>query len=126
MSNSKIDNVFNLNAQERYGYLIRKVADFEQIFLISQNDGAPVELGIEENKCIPVWPESEFAASFLIDDWESYQVNVIEIDDFLEWLEEVKLEEYLIAVFPNRKLNAVIVDPLKIKEHINTERSQYE
>lgn len=31
MRNSKIDNVINLTASERYDYFIRKVADFEEV-----------------------------------------------------------------------------------------------
>jgi hypothetical protein len=126
MTNPKIDNVFNLDAQDRYGYFIRKVSDFEQVFLLSDDDGKPVELGVDSIKCIPVWPEVEFVESLLKDDWKSCKINSVDLDTFLEWLDQVQLEDYQIAGFPNRNLNAVIVDPQEMKKHIAFERSQYD
>lgn len=31
MNNSRIKNIVNLSAAERYGYFIRKVSDFEEV-----------------------------------------------------------------------------------------------
>lgn len=32
MNNSRIKNIVNLSAAERYGYFIRKVSDFEEVW----------------------------------------------------------------------------------------------
>ena len=60
MRNSKIDNVINLTASERYDYFIRKVADFEEVWGLKDAEGWAL-MGSEEQVLFPIWSEKEFA-----------------------------------------------------------------
>jgi len=57
MNTHKRENIYNLPAAERYGYLIRTVADAEAIWVI--RDGTQTVLVGEATAqdLIPVWPE---------------------------------------------------------------------
>ena len=50
MRNSKIDNVINLTASERYDYFIRKVADFEEVWGLKDAEGWAL-MGSEDKYC---------------------------------------------------------------------------
>ncbi|EAQ51298.1 DUF2750 domain-containing protein [Leeuwenhoekiella blandensis] len=126
MSNKKVENILNLKASDRYAYLVRKVADFEQLFLISDKNGNYVTCGTEETKCIPVWPELDFAREFLNSDWRDFNVVMIELNIFLDWLDRLEMEGYFIGGFPNREFNAIVVKPNEMKSHLIFECSQYE
>ena len=126
MNKKKVDNVIKLSSKDRYGYLIRKVADFEKIFLICDSFGGLVTIGDSNSKCIPVWPEKEFAELFLTNDWKNYKVKSFSLDKFLTWLDKPTSEKYEIAGFPNLDLNAVVVTMDEIKNHLIYESSQYE
>ncbi|WP_295181277.1 DUF2750 domain-containing protein, partial [uncultured Christiangramia sp.] len=76
MNKKKVDNVIKLSCKDRYGYLIRKVADFEKIFLICDSFGGLVTIGDSNLKSIPVWPEKEFAELFLTNDWKNYKQDL--------------------------------------------------
>lgn len=41
----QLESVFKLESKERYGYLIRRVADFEEIFLITDKKGNYITCG---------------------------------------------------------------------------------
>ena len=126
MNQQKINNVLNLESKDRYGYLLRKVADFETIYLISdQNDGF-VMIGSNDTNTLPVWPEKAFADLFLKDEWEKYKVVEFKIDEFIEWLDELKNQNVKIAGFPNLDLNTVHVSAEDMKNHLLFEISQYE
>jgi len=85
MNPHKINNIKQLSPQERYGYLIRKVADSQEIWLIHEN-GKYVTLGDSaENVSIPVWPEKEFAETMLNDDWKEYSIECLNVQDFIDW-----------------------------------------
>ena len=56
MRNSKIDNVINLTASERYDYFIRKVADFEEVWGLKDAEGWAL-MGSEEQVLFPIWSE---------------------------------------------------------------------
>lgn len=90
----KQKNILNLSPQDRYGYFIRKVADFEEVLIIHEN-GQYVTLGDQEDQiAIPVWPEKEFAELMLTDDWEGHTVESMNVHDFIEWLDTLEEEGY--------------------------------
>jgi len=49
MHPDKLKSIQDLSPQDRYGYFIRKVADFEEVWLI-HDDGQYVTLGDKENQ----------------------------------------------------------------------------
>ena len=126
MNQQKINNIFALDSKERYGYLLRKVADFETIYLIADNEEKYVMIGSNDLNVLPVWPEKEFAELFLTDDWKNYNVVEYEIHDFMEWLTDLEKEKISLAGFPNSDFNTVHVSALDMKKHLLFELSQYE
>jgi len=126
MHPEKLKNIQNLTPQERYGYLIRKAADFQEVWLIQEN-GKYVTLGDKEEQItIPVWPEKEFTELMLTDSWKYYGVKSISVHDFIEWLDELEKEGYKIAGFPSASLNSVVVSADEMKNHLIHELQQYE
>ncbi|WP_040252155.1 DUF2750 domain-containing protein [Psychroserpens mesophilus] len=126
MNIKKIENVLKQSAQDRYGYLIRKVADFQTIFTICDRSGGLITIGDNKVKCIPFWPEKEFAELHLTHGWSNYKVKAFNLNDFLTWLNKLQSDNYSIAGFPNGKLNAVVVSPDEIKNHLIYECRKYE
>ena len=126
MNQQKINNIFALNSKERYGYLLRKVADFETINLIVDNENKYVMIGSNDLSVIPVWPEKEFAELFLADNWKEYKVVEYDIHDFMEWLTDLEKEKVDLAGFPNLDFNTVHISAEDMKNHLLFELSQYE
>ena len=73
MNNSRIKNIVNLSAAERYGYFIRKVSDFEEVWGLKDKEGWAL-MGNNEQVLFPVWSEKEFAE---LCKWDNYQPNSI-------------------------------------------------
>ena len=126
MHPDKLRNIQNLSPQDRYGYFIRKVADFEEVWLIHDN-GQYVTLGDKEEQiAIPVWPEKEFAEQVLTGDWKDYTAESKNVHDFVEWLDTLEEEGYKIAGFPGIDLKGVVVTADEMKNHLIYELQQYE
>lgn len=126
MNESKIKNVLALDSTERYGYLVRKVADFETIYLIADNEDQYVMIGSNGVSVLPVWPEKEFAELFLSDDWKDYKVAEYSLIDFMGWLDDLENDKVELAGFPNLNFNTVHVSAIEMKNHLLYEISQYE
>ncbi len=126
MNTQKFEKVIGLSAKERYGYLIRRAADFEQVFSIADEFGELVTLSDEELESIPVWPEPEFAEAFIIDEWKGFNIKKIDLDRFYMLLESLEKDGTYVSGFPNKELNAVVVQPSEIKSHLIFECQQYE
>ncbi|KAA3632504.1 MAG: DUF2750 domain-containing protein [Bacteroidetes bacterium] len=126
MNQQKLKNIFNLDSKERYGYLIRKTADFESIYLIADHVGSYVTIGDKNEICIPVWPESDFANFMVKELWPGYGTKKMNIYEFIDWQDELSDQKIYIAGFPDNNLNSVIVSPGEIKNHLIYECSKYE
>lgn len=126
MNQQKIDNVFALESAERYGYLIRKVADFETIYLIADNEDNYVLIGSDDVSVLPVWPEKEFAELFLTGDWKNYHVVEYNITEFIEWLDDLETEKIELAGFPNLNFKTIQVSAIEMKNHLLYEISRFE
>lgn len=126
MNQQKINNVFALDSTERYGYLIRKVADFETIYLIADNEDNYVMIGSNEINVLPVWPEKEFAELFLTDDWKDYKVVEYPVNEFMDLLDDLEKDKVELAGFPNIYLDTVHVSAIDMKNNLLYEMSQYE
>jgi hypothetical protein len=126
MNKQKINNVFALDSTERYGYLIRKVADFETIYLIADNEDKFVMIGSDGINVLPVWPEKEFAELFLTDDWKDYKVVEYSVNEFMDLLDDLEKDKIELAGFPNQELHTVHVSAIDMKNHLLYEISQYE
>lgn len=123
MDPNKIKNILSLEVQERYNYLIRRAADFEEIWLVKSKEGQ-IQTVLAHNKIesIPIWPEKEFAElSF----GENYIYESMDLYEFIDWLIILNKEKIKIAAFPLPDLSSIQVHPLEIKKHLELECEQY-
>lgn len=128
MHKSKIKNILSLSAIERYNYMIRKVADFEEIWFVSKSKDVAQTLILNEGvESVAIWPEKEFADLVIKEqNWEKCSAQSINIYEFLEWLDQFNIEKMKVAAFPLPNLDSIEVDPLEIKRDLIEECSQYE
>lgn len=126
MHPDKLLNVLNLPHEERYGYFIRKAAEYEEVWLI-QDHGQYVTLGDPEaHIAIPVWPEREFAELMLTAEWKDYEAVCMEVHQFLDWLDTLRAKNYHVAGFPSSEWKSVLVPAAEMKNHLLYELQQYE
>jgi len=126
MHQQKLDNILNLSSEDRYGYFIRKVADFEKVYLIKDESGYSIFGDSEEKTTIAVFPEKEFADIFLTDTWSSCFIEEMDLERFMEWLDKLEQDNIQMAGFPNKDLKVVVVNPNEMKNHLLYELEQYE
>lgn len=118
----KLQNLLKQSAQERYDYFIRKVADFESVYIL-ENDKEEMETSVFNGKIsICVYPEEGIANELAFN--SNFSVSEIKLDDFLNWLDDLDKEDKLCAVFPNSD-DVIYAPPLILKNHILEECQQY-
>lgn len=124
MHDKKIKNIIRLNNSERYKYLIRKVADFETIYLIYGDFSEMNITNINGKECILAFPEREFAEIHISQN-SKQKVREVDLNQFIEWLSKDNSEQIKLAVFPNENNNAKIVISSELKNDLIKEREQY-
>ncbi|WP_296315538.1 DUF2750 domain-containing protein [Winogradskyella sp. UBA3174] len=124
MNSKKIENILSLNNKERYDYLIRKVSDFEQIYLILGSLNQMTDINGQE--CFPVFPEKEFAEIIISHIPNGKKIKKYDLNEFIQWISKFNSNEYKFLVFPDENINALIKSPLEFKNDLIEECKQYE
>ncbi len=105
-----------LDAEQRYEYFIKAVADLEQIWILTDDEGF-VLVSAEDERCIPVWPHAELAEQWIEGEWSNCTAQAVAIDTWLEkWTEGLNGDELSIAVLPDTDGPGVVVTPDELAE----------
>lgn len=125
-TNKKIENILKISEQERYNYFIRKVADFEQVWGLS-NDGWALLGDNDGNRILPLWSESEFAELCAVDQWKEYKPEVITLDNFIEkWIPGMLKDKTSVNVFLTPNGKGTVISPNLLYDDLQNELEQYE
>ncbi|MBD1584193.1 DUF2750 domain-containing protein [Pseudoalteromonas sp. S16_S37] len=100
----------NDNAQ-RYKYLLKEVTKSEQIWILTDEHGC-VMLNTDNEDCVPIWPNREFAQLWATDDWQACEPQAISLKKWhAKWTDGLADDELAIAVFPVPEQDGLIVYP---------------
>lgn len=96
----------------RYEYLIKKVADSEEVWGL-YNDGWATAQDEEGNTLIPFFPKKEFAENCAKKEWAGYKAELIILDEFInDWLTGMKTDGIKPSIFPSDNTVVVNIDVL--------------
>ncbi len=122
------ENVLALSAKERYSHFIGKVADWEQLWgLYNENEGWLTRTTPEEVEYISVWPHPKYAEKISKEYYPEYNEKEISLEYFMSnWLPKLNSDNMKIGVFPNQEGNTWLVEANDLLQDLQDEREQYE
>ncbi|MEL0630411.1 DUF2750 domain-containing protein [Psychromonas aquatilis] len=115
----RIKEILKLNQQQRFNYLCKEVQKQKQIWLLVDEHGC-VMLNTEDEDCIPVWPNKEFAEDWATDEWSHCKAESISLEKWkARWTQGLIEDELSIVVFPDKNLNGEIFFPEEFQQELN-------
>ena len=106
INQKQLENVSNLDKIERYIYTISFISDWEEVCIINN---------YKDN--IVIFPSKEYATYNGYMNCDTYSLY--------EFIEEVKINNYEIIVFPSRNDDGFIVNSTKLTIDISDEIEKY-
>lgn len=123
LSTEELDRIMALDAEQRYDYFIQAVADLEEIWILTDEEGF-VLVSAEDDRCIPVWPHAELAQQWIEGEWQHCTAKAIDVATWLEkWTSGLNGDELAIAVLPDADGPGVVVTPEELAETLIDEMS---
>ncbi|MFC3157160.1 Protein of unknown function [Chryseobacterium arachidis] len=127
MNSKKFESIMALAPQKRYDYFIKKIADAQQLWTIVDSEGNYAISMIDKHSLISFWPEEEFIASNLEENWEDYKPLLLTLDDLSDnVIDYIAQEGLLINVFPLNGRSGFVVDLEEFSRDLTTELKNYE
>lgn len=111
LSDERVQEILSFDSEKRFSYCVKEVVTNRQIWILVDEDGC-VMLNTEDEDCVPVWPNEEFAQAWANGDWENCKPEAISINKWhSRWTTGLEDDELSIVVFPNAEQEGVIVFP---------------
>ena len=103
LTEQEINAIEQYDEQQRFNYLLKQVMSNKEIWILTDEHGC-VMLNSDEEDCVPVWPNQEFAQSWATDEWKNCQPQAISLEKWLShWSPGLEEDELAIVIFPNRE-----------------------
>lgn len=111
ISQHQFQDIIRLDAEQRLKYLLKQVINNKQVWLLTDEHGS-VMLTTDEEDCIPVWPNQEFAEQWATGEWQGFEAKSIALDDwYKKWTRGLESDELSIVVFPLPEDEGVVLYP---------------
>jgi len=97
--------------QKRFKYLLETVIKNREVWLLVDEHGCMM-LNTEDEDCVPVWPNKEFAEQWITGDWQACKAEAISLSKWQSrWTVGLAEDELAIVVFPNQAEEGLVLLP---------------
>lgn len=126
LNEKEIESVSSLKPFDRYKYFIKRVADFEEVWTILDQDGDIALSDIDDEVLVSFWSSEEYIGSNLSQGWKDCKPLKLTLEDFEEKvLPFIHKEQSLVNVFPVGGKSGFVVSIEEFLRDLNEELEQY-
>lgn len=102
MNEKELEMTLKLDPNKRYRYFIKKVADYEEVWSLSNDRGWVTSEDDNGKIQLHFWPTKEHAKYCAIEKWKDTNPESISLEDFVEnWLPGMLEDNVGISIFYN-------------------------
>jgi hypothetical protein len=118
-----LDTILAKKPENRYKYFIRTVMAEEEVWGLADAEGwLLLEVEEDDSEALAVFPNPEFAAIFREKgDFLEFEVEALDLMEFMEWLDDFEKEKMKVAVFPTPDFQSAVMSPERLKSDFQIE-----
>lgn len=115
----EMENLLSQPAEIRYQHFLDKVADWEEIWGVCDEQGWLVQVTTGQRRYITLWSHPALTDDAIKRHLPEAQAEEIDFELLLEqWLPLLKQEDINISIQPDRQWHGIIVSPDKFEEDL--------
>lgn len=118
LTTEQLNTIENYDDEKRLGYLIQQMVSNKQVWILADEHGC-VMLNTEEEDCVPIWPEEEFALRWATDEWKNCKAEAISLSKwYSHWITGLADDELAVVTFPNQDNQGLILFPEELEDSL--------
>jgi hypothetical protein len=122
----EINAILDLPPDKRYEYAIKRIADFESLWVIGDEQGFGTYEDDNKNTIFPLWPFRDFALLCCTGTFKSCQPEELQLEDFLnEYIPVFKNQGYKLSILPLPSDKGAIIDIDLFQQDLINELDKY-
>lgn len=104
-------NIQQSPPEKRLSYTIKEIRETKVVWILTDEHGC-VMLNSDDEDCVPIWPNKEFADDWATGDWINCKAQSIELGVWLDrWTSGLEEDQVAIAIFPNPGEDGLVIEP---------------
>jgi hypothetical protein len=101
LDKKQISTILAYDNNQRANYFLKEVVANNTLWILKDEHGC-VMLNTDDEDCVPVWPNEEFAQSWATDEWQHCTAEAISLNKwFSRWTHGLADDELAVVVFPS-------------------------
>ena len=118
LEQNEITRILQLDDQQRATYLLKEVVKQNEIWILKDEHGC-VMLNTEDEDCVPVWPNQEFAQAWATEEWKECQAESISLNKwFSRWSTGLADDELALVLFPSQAEQGLVFYPEELEQEL--------
>ncbi|MBU6341027.1 MAG: DUF2750 domain-containing protein [Bacteroidetes bacterium] len=127
MNAEEIEKLFKKPGEKRYDLFVKQVAESEVVYGLGDDEGWAMLGDDDDADILPFFQDPDVALAFRQSaEFEEYDVMELDVNELLEWLDNMTEENMLVAVCPNTEFNGAVVEPAMLKADLMKELEKYD
>lgn len=115
---SEFHHILSLNAEQRYNFMLKQVAETHKIWILTDQHGC-VMLNTEDEDCVPVWPDEIYANEWATEEWSECSAKAISLSDWTaRWTDGLTGDEVEVVAFPSSEQEGFILSPHEFEQDL--------
>lgn len=120
----KISTILAYDDSQRTSYFLKEVVANNTLWILKDQHGC-VMLNTEEEDCVPVWPNEEFAQAWANDEWEQCTPEAISLNKwFSRWTHGLADDELAVVVFPSESQEGLVFYPEELESELKNSQKK--
>ena len=127
MSSEDLDQVMEMDGEERYDYFLSQVAEEREIWILVNSDSRFLKIAADDGdvEYLPVWPASAFASEYASGGDELTPRSISLPDFFRKWVPGLTKDGLDVGVFPGLDKTVWITEPEELKRDLQDVMSAF-
>ena len=120
MSGEDLNQVMEMDGEERYDYFLSQVAEEREIWILVNGESQFLKIASDDGdvEYLPVWPASGFAAEYANGGEELTPRSISLPDFFRKWVPGLTRDGLDVGVFPGLDKTVWITEPAELKQDL--------
>ena len=127
MSTENLDQVIEMDGEERYDYFLSHVAEEREIWILVNSESRFLKIASDDGdvEYLPVWPTSAFASDYANGGDELTPRSISLPDFFRKWVPGLTKDGLDVGVFPGLDKTVWITEPAELKQDLQDVMSEF-
>ena len=100
LTEQEIQQYSSQDAEQRFDHLVKRVVETGEIWILTDQYGS-VMLNTDDEECVPIWPDAEFAELWRTGEWAECEPMAISLKQWnFRWTPGLEEDGFAVVVFP--------------------------